>query len=86
MTAAWASHYLDKARPEGSLIFNEIDCVRPVMNLNESGSFFGPSNAGGLGWGLLPASLGLKMARPERMVICCLGDGSHMFANPVSSH
>lgn len=85
MTAAWASHCLDAARPEGSLIVNEIGCVRPVMDITEPGSFFGPSNAGGLGWGL-PASLGLKMARPDRMVICCTGDGSAMFANPVACH
>jgi len=85
MTAAWASHCLDAARPEGSLIVNEIGCVRPVMAFTEPGGFFGPSNAGGLGWGL-PASLGLKMARPDRMVICCTGDGSAMFANPVACH
>lgn len=85
MTAAWASYCLDAARPKDSLIVNEIGCVRPVMEFTEPGSFFGPSNAGGLGWGL-PASLGLKMARPDRMVICCTGDGSAMFANPVACH
>jgi len=56
-----------------------------MMTFSQPGTFFGPSNAGGLGWGL-PASLGLKMARPERRVIACLGDGSYMFANPVACH
>ncbi|WP_281301022.1 MULTISPECIES: thiamine pyrophosphate-requiring protein [unclassified Iodidimonas] len=85
MTPAWVSHCLDRLKPEDAIIVNEIGCIRPVMRFTRPGSFYGPSNAGGLGWGL-PASLGLKLAQPDRMVICTLGDGSHMFANPVACH
>jgi len=85
LTAAWASRCLDRAKGPDSVVVNELGCIRPIMTFTEPGSFFGPSNAGGLGWGL-PASLGLKLAQPERRVIACVGDGSCMFANPVACH
>jgi benzoylformate decarboxylase len=37
------------------------------------------SGAGALGWGL-PASLGAKLAAPERPVVCVIGDGSTMYS------
>ena len=30
--------------------------------------------------------MGAKLARPERMAVACVGDGSYMFANPVACH
>jgi len=85
LTAAWASHCIDQAKGESAVLFNELGCIRPLMTFERPGSFFGPSNAGGLGWAL-PASLGYKLARPEARVIACVGDGSYMFANPVACH
>ena len=43
------------------------------------------SSAGGLGWGF-GASLGAKLASPDRMVLSVLGDGAYMFANPTACH
>ncbi len=43
------------------------------------------SSAGGLGWGF-GASLGAKLAAPNRMVLSVLGDGAYMFANPTACH
>ena len=43
------------------------------------------SAAGGLGWGF-GASLGAKLASPERLVLSVLGDGAYMFANPTACH
>jgi benzoylformate decarboxylase len=37
------------------------------------------SAAGGLGFGM-PASVGLKLALPERPVVCVIGDGSSMYS------
>jgi len=85
MSPAWVSHCLDRVKGAESVVFNELGCIRPLMTFSEPGSFFGPSNAGGLGWAL-PASMGFKLARPERRVIACVGDGSYMFANPVACH
>ncbi|GAB4119454.1 MAG: thiamine pyrophosphate-requiring protein [Rhodothalassiaceae bacterium] len=85
LTPAYASTRIAAAIGPEALIVNEIGCVRPLMERSRPGSFFGPSNAGGLGWGL-PASLGLKLARPEALVVATIGDGSMMFANPVACH
>jgi acetolactate synthase-1/2/3 large subunit len=85
MTMAWASACLDRARAEGSILVNEYPLVRPAMQTLHPGSFFGSSPSGALGWGL-PAALGVKLAAPEREVIAALGDGCHIFANPVACH
>ena len=53
--------------------------------LDTPGSLFGVSAAGGLGWGF-GASLGAKLAAPQRQVLSVLGDGAYMFANPTACH
>lgn len=42
-----------------------------------SGAFFSPGGIAGMGWSL-PASLGLKLARPEKPVVSVTGDGGFM--------
>jgi acetolactate synthase-1/2/3 large subunit len=85
MTMAWASACLDRARAPGSILVNEYPLVRAAMTTTMPGEFYGSSPAGGLGWGL-PAALGAKLASPDREVIAALGDGSHLFANPIACH
>ena len=85
ITMAWASACLDRARAPGSILVNEYPLVRSVMTTTEPGEFYGSSPAGGLGWGL-PAALGAKLASPDREVIAAVGDGSHLFANPIACH
>lgn len=85
MNRAWISRCLAQALTPDDIIVNEIGCLPALVARDLPGTFFGPSNAGGLGQGL-PASLGLKLALPERRVIATLGDGSCMFANPVACH
>lgn len=83
ITMTWASACLDRARASGSILVNEYPLIRQVMQTTEPGEFYGSSPAGGLGWGF-PAALGAKLAAPEREVIVALGDGSHLFANPIA--
>ena len=66
-------------------MFNELGCDPSVMTFKQTDSYFGHPIAGGLGWGV-PAALGAKLAKPDRLVIACVGDGSYMFANPVACH
>lgn len=85
LTAATVSAAIDRHRAADALLVNEYPLVRPAMTLTGGAGFLGSSPAGGLGWGL-PAAMGAKLALPRREVIACLGDGSHLFANPAACH
>ncbi|RMF85508.1 MAG: thiamine pyrophosphate-binding protein [Nitrospinota bacterium] len=52
--------------------------LREFLTCRDSKSYFGPKG-GGLGWGL-PATIGVKLALPERPVVGLLGEGSAMYA------
>ena len=52
--------------------------LRNRLRLSRPGSYFF-SAGGGLGFGL-PASIGVQLARPERPVVCVLGEGSAQYA------
>jgi acetolactate synthase-1/2/3 large subunit len=85
---AAVSHALGEAlrRHDGpSVVVNEYSLIPAALRMEEPGSFFGPSPVGGLGWGL-PAALGIKLARPDALVVAGLGDGCYGFANPVACH
>jgi len=85
MSAGWVGRCLDRALPEGAMIFNELGAPMASLTVRDPLGYFSHSPAGGLGWGL-PAALGAKLARPERLAVACVGDGSYMFANPVACH
>ena len=51
--------------------------LRQLLKSDDPQSFFG-LRGGGIGWGL-PASIGVKIALPDRPVICLSGDGSAMY-------
>jgi acetolactate synthase-1/2/3 large subunit len=84
-TNAFVSRCLDKQKGDEAIVFNELGCDPSVMTFKQIDSYFGHPIAGGLGWGV-PAALGAKLAKPDRLVIACVGDGSYMFANPVACH
>ena len=85
MSPGWVARCLDRALPGGAMIFNELGAPMAALTVRDPLGYFGGSLAGGLGWGL-PAALGAKLARPDRFVVACVGDGSYMFANPVACH
>jgi acetolactate synthase I/II/III large subunit len=82
---AWASACIARAKPEGAILVNEYTLMTEHCGPNRPGSYFGSSTASGLGWGG-GAALGAKLAVPDRLVIAVLGDGSHLFGNPVALH
>jgi acetolactate synthase I/II/III large subunit len=82
---AWASACIARAKPENAIIVNEYTLMPEHCGSSLPGSYFGSSPASGLGWGG-GAALGAKLAAPDRLVIATLGDGSHLFGNPVALH
>src|SRR5882672_4703957 len=51
--------------------------VRELLRARDHRGFYG-LRGGGIGWGL-PASLGVKLAQPDRPVVALVGDGSAMY-------
>jgi acetolactate synthase I/II/III large subunit len=82
---AWASACIARAKPDDAILVNEYTLMQEHCGSNLAGSYFGSSPASGLGWGG-GAALGAKLATPDRLVIAVLGDGSHLFGNPVAVH
>lgn len=68
-----------------TIVVSEYSFRQEYCPLRTPGSLFALSSAGGLGWGF-PASLGVKLASPDKLVISVLGDGAYMFANPTACH
>ena len=60
-----------------SAINNHIGCVKPGTRFT--------SGASSLGWNG-GASIGMKLACPEKTVVCLTGDGSYMFSIPSTVH
>ena len=82
---AWASACIARAKPEDAILVNEYTLMPEYCGSTRAGSYFGSSTASGLGWGG-GAALGAKLAAPDRLVIAVLGDGAHIFGNPVALH
>ncbi len=85
MSPLWASLCLSEALGPDAALFTELGCDPSVMSFERPGSYFAHALSGGLGWAV-PAALGAQLADRERLVAACIGDGSHIFANPVSCH
>ena len=82
---AWASACVGGVKPADAILVNEYSLLQEHCGSNLTGSYFGVSPASGLGWGG-GAALGAKLAAPDRPVFAILGDGSHLFGNPVAVH
>ena len=83
LSKAWISHRLAALASERPVtIFGELGAKLPFMRLSDPLSWFESPHSGGLGFGV-PAALGFHMARPERLTIAVVGDGSYLFANPL---
>ncbi len=82
---AWLAQCVGEHLGDDTILVNEMGVVAQHTGINRPGRYFGPSPAGGLGWGL-GAALGAKMAVPDDMIIATIGDGSYFFGNPMAAH
>ena len=68
--------------PKNIIVASEAVTSTPHMfkalTFDKPGSFFS-LRGGALGWGI-GGALGIQLAKPDRPVICILGDGSAMYA------
>jgi len=86
MSKAHVSLELSKAiAGRQATVLSELGCPLAPMTLDHAQAWYQEPHSGGLGWSL-PCAMGMKLAKPERLVIATLGDGSYMFANPVACH
>ena len=81
----YISRCLSDAAGPDSIFVNEYPLRPEHCDREQSGSCFGLSPAGGLGWGL-GAAVGVKLNAPDRLVIATLGDGAYIFDNPSACH
>jgi acetolactate synthase-1/2/3 large subunit len=81
----WLSRCVGEVVDETTTVVNEYDLLPHQLELTRPGSYFGPQRASGLGWGL-GAALGVKLAAPERTVVCGVGDGAYIFGAPTAAH
>ncbi len=83
LSKAWISHRIAAlAADRPATVFSELGAKLPYMRLSDPLSWFESPHSGGLGFGV-PAALGFHMARPERLTVAVVGDGSYLFANPL---
>jgi benzoylformate decarboxylase len=80
---AYLMHTLAEVLPEEVSIFEESGSARGTFHEyvrpSWPGAYFNAAS-GALGYAM-PASVGYKLAMPERPVVCLIGDGSSMYSN-----
>ncbi len=85
ISKAYFSRCFAEAMDANTVMVNEIGLDASYMEFTQPGSYFGGSPAGSLGFAL-GASLGIKLASPEKTVVCCVGDGSYIFGCGEAAH
>ncbi len=88
MTKAWVSKCLSEAiarTGREATVVSELGCPLGPLTLGHHDAWRQEPHSGGLGYGF-PAALGIRLARPDRLVFATMGDGSYMFSNPTVCH
>jgi benzoylformate decarboxylase len=82
LPADYVLHALSRHLPERAILVEETPSSRMLLHkhlpIKTPGGFYSAAS-GGLGFGA-SASVGLKLARSDRPVVCVVGDGSLMYA------
>jgi len=81
----FVSSRVNRIIDENTVNVNEYNNQMIWQGNHHAGSYFGVPHAGYLGWAV-GASLGIKLAAPEKTVITTVGDGSYMFSVPSACH
>jgi benzoylformate decarboxylase len=75
-------HTLARHLPPDAVVVDEAVsaslCLRDYVRIPATGDYY-TSGSGGLGWAM-PAAVGIKLAQPDRPVVCVIGDGSVMYS------
>ena len=85
MDYRWISRCIGEALSDDDIVVTEISLDPTQTCFHRPGTFFSHPHSGVLGWAP-GASLGAKLARPDRTVVCATGDGSHVFGVPTATH
>ncbi len=87
MQPEWLAHCVGQVlRDEDILVSETVTNIAVISNLVERrlpGSFY-ECGGSSLGWGQ-GAALGAKLARPDRRVVCLMGDGCFVFGQPIAA-
>lgn len=74
-------HAIGQTLPRDAVVIEEVlssaPGIRQMITSDDPQSYFG-LRGGGIGWGI-PASIGIKVALPNRPVVALIGDGSAMY-------
>jgi benzoylformate decarboxylase len=74
-------HAIGETLPKDAVVVEEAlssaPGIRQLIRSDDPQSYFG-LRGGGIGWGL-PATIGVKLALPDRPVVGLIGDGSAMY-------
>ena len=85
ITPEWLSRCVSDAMDEDAVAVTELGLIPSAMRLKGPNRLLSHAHSGGLGWAL-PAAMGAQLARPGKLTIAAMGDGSYMFANPPACH
>ncbi|MCS7066313.1 MAG: thiamine pyrophosphate-dependent enzyme, partial [Fimbriimonadales bacterium] len=82
MGTFYVLHTLARYLPKNAILVDEAVsaslCLRDYVRIPADGEYY-TSGSGGLGWAI-PAAIGIKLAQPDRPVVCVIGDGSVMYS------
>jgi benzoylformate decarboxylase len=82
LPADYVLHALSQHLPDRAIVVEETPSSRMLLHqhvrIKSPGGFYAAAS-GGLGFGT-SAAIGLRMASPDRPVVCVVGDGSLMYA------
>ena len=85
LTNRYISRCIAQALGSEGILVNEYTFALEELDHETPGRYFAHSPAGGLGWAM-GAAMGIRLAKPEALVMACVGDGTYMFGNPTPTH